>query len=319
MKKKQPAVSGILLLNKSTGLTSNRALYDVKRLYSERKVGHSGSLDPIATGMLVCCLGEATKFCSWLLNADKTYQTRLILGKRTDTGDAEGTVISERPVKVTRDQLEAAVETFRGTIEQIPPMYSAIKYQGQALYKLARQGKTVERQPRTVHITDLKIDTFSAPALDLSISCSKGFYVRSLADDLGELLGCGAHVSQLHRVQVAPFESHQMLQVSELEALSETERLQRLLPADSHLKDMPQLDVMPPVAERLQTGNMVPLRQEVQPGWVRLYCNEQLLGLGEVGPRKNMLIPRKIMKLMGYHAQASTHGQLQSGAASHSG
>ena len=299
MSKKPPTVHGILPVNKPGGITSNATLYQLKRLFNERKIGHTGSLDPIATGMLVCCLGEATKLSSWLLNADKHYSTTLRLGVRTDTGDTEGKVLSERKIEVDRDQIEFALDCFRGAIEQIPPMYSAVKHKGKALYHLARSGQEVERKPRSVQIYSLEIADFSPPELQLKMHCSKGVYVRTLADDLGEMLGCGAHVQALYRNQVSPFLEEQMLSIEQLTAMDPDQRLQSLLPCDAHLGFMPQLDVSAPVAERLQTGNQVPLRQKLQPGMVRIYTvQDGFIGLAEVTEHA-MVRPKKILRLSG--------------------
>ena len=304
MKKRPAKVHGILLLDKPEGLTSNAALYEVKSLFEERKVGHTGSLDPIATGMLVCCLGDATRFSSWLLDADKEYRTTLTLGERTDTGDSEGKIIATRPVQLNADQVETAVDTFRGTIEQVPPMYSALKHRGKALYKLARQGIEVERKPRQIQMHSLTVEKFSGPELELKMRCSKGAYVRTLADDLGELLGCGAHVSQLHRLSVGPFKAKGMHSVEQLADMDKKARMGCLLPCDAHLEFMPKLQVTAAAAERLSSGNPVPLRDEIEPGLVRLYTGEDnFFGLAEVTGRM-MVQPKKILKLPGVDLQS---------------
>ncbi len=191
-------VSGILLLDKPSGITSNDALQQVKRLYFAKKAGHTGSLDPLASGVLPICMGEATKVSAFLLDADKRYQVRCQLGVRTATADAEGEVLETRPVGVYGpDQVEAVLAGFRGTIEQTPPMYSALKHQGQRLYKLARQGVEVDREPRSVEIYELAVTDQGGDWLDIHVHCSKGTYIRTLADDIGDRLGCGAHVSVL--------------------------------------------------------------------------------------------------------------------------
>ena len=200
------AVNGILLLDKPPTMSSNRALQTVKHLFAARKAGHTGSLDPLASGLLPVCFGEATKFCQYLLSADKTYLVTMRLGIRTDTGDTEGEVISERPVpEVTSAILEKIFDQFRGEIEQVPSMYSALKHQGQPLYKLARQGITVARESRRLTIFRLTVLNFTADSVQFELHCSKGTYVRTLVDDFGEVLGCGAHVTQLRRIGVGAF------------------------------------------------------------------------------------------------------------------
>ena len=198
-------VDGILLLDKPQGITSNEALQQVKRAYGAAKAGHTGSLDPLATGMLPICLGEATKFSQYMLDADKVYITTAKLGVRTDTGDAEGEVVSERPVAVGQADIEQALEQFRGEITQLPSMFSAIKVDGQPLYKLAREGKEVDRPSREVSIYRLELLDVRGDEVDLEVHCSKGTYIRTLVEDLGEVLGCGAHVTMLRRLSVAGF------------------------------------------------------------------------------------------------------------------
>lgn len=295
MKKRTPVVHGILLLDKPTGATSNFALSQLKTLYSERKLGHTGSLDPLATGMLVCCFGDATKFAFWLLTADKEYETVLTLGERTDTGDSEGKVIASRPVAVTKLQLDMAVASFRGSSNQTPPMYSAVKHKGKALYKLARQGIEVERKARQIEIYRLDIEDFTPPHLSLSLRCSKGVYVRTLADELGEMLGCGAHVSQLRRARVGSFQPEQMHSMEELTDMSREQRMQALLPCDAHLGFMPKLEVTAAAAQKLHSGCAVPLRQDIDPGPVRLYTRDgHFFGLAETTHQK-MVHPKKIL------------------------
>ncbi len=212
-------VDGILLLDKPAGLSSNEALQIVKRLYGAAKAGHTGSLDPLATGVLPLCFGEATKFSQFLLNSDKRYLTEIRLGVRTDSGDADGAIVQERPVPaLALEDIEEALEAFRGEIDQIPSMFSAIKHQGQPLYKLARQGIEVERQSRRVTIFENRIVSFEGDRLELFIHCSKGTYVRTIAEDLGEALGCGAHVTALRRLSVGPFMSEETVTQEELEA-----------------------------------------------------------------------------------------------------
>ena len=210
-------VNGILLLDKPIGITSNAALQTVKRLYAAKKAGHTGSLDPLATGMLPICFGKATKISAQLLDADKTYQVTAQLGIKTATGDKEGEIIAEKPVATfTLSQMEKTLENFRGPIQQIPPMYSALKHQGQPLYKLARRGITIERLPRSVTIHQLDLINFADDVIELYVRCSKGTYIRTLIEDIGEALGCGAHVISLRRLTVAKFLEKNMITLDQV-------------------------------------------------------------------------------------------------------
>ncbi|MDF1797066.1 MAG: tRNA pseudouridine(55) synthase TruB [Coxiellaceae bacterium] len=216
-KRKVRRINGIVLLNKPTGMSSNGALQHAKHLFHAKKAGHTGSLDPLATGMLPLCLGEATKLCQYLLEVDKTYVVTAQLGVRTTTSDSEGEVVSEREVpELSESQIETALDKFRGTIQQVPSMFSALKYQGQPLYKLARQGIEVERPSREITVYHNKLLNWQDNQLTLEISCSKGTYIRTIVDDLGELLGCGAHVIALHRSSVAGFDESQMVTMQQL-------------------------------------------------------------------------------------------------------
>src|SRR4051812_47701901 len=198
-------VDGVLLLDKPSGISSNAALQSARRLFAARRAGHTGTLDPMATGLLVLCFGEATKFSGALLDADKAYAARVRLGARTSTGDAEGEVIERREVRAGPAQIEAALARFRGGIEQVPPMHSAIKHLGRPLYAYARKGETVERSARRVVIRELVLEGMSGEEIDLRVACSKGTYIRTLAEDIGEALGCGGHLSALRRTAVGPF------------------------------------------------------------------------------------------------------------------
>ncbi|MFW1676501.1 tRNA pseudouridine(55) synthase TruB [Pontibacter sp. JAM-7] len=218
-KRRGRAVDGVLLLHKAGGLSSNAALQQVKRLYQAAKAGHTGALDPLATGMLPICLGEATKFSQYLLDADKCYQTTAKLGIRTDSSDADGVVVEEKPVPVdlTAERIETLLQNhFSGEIEQVPSMFSALKFQGQPLYKLARKGIQVEVKPRRVTIHSIRLTGFRGDELDLEVHCSKGTYIRSIVEDLGLLLGCGAHVTRLHRLDVGSYRAEQMLTLAEI-------------------------------------------------------------------------------------------------------
>jgi tRNA pseudouridine55 synthase len=236
-------VDGVLLLDKPVGLTSNAALQKCKRLYRAEKAGHTGTLDPFATGLLPLCLGEATKFSQFLLEADKVYRARVKLGVRTSSGDPEGEVVATRPVAVTRLALERALERFLGEIEQVPPMHSALKHQGRPLYEYARQGVEIERKARRVRVHTLELEDFSGDECELRVHCGKGFYVRALADDLGEWLGCGAHLAGLRRLAVGRFGLDRAETLDDLAELEEPERDARLLPADALIDDLPRLDL----------------------------------------------------------------------------
>ena len=233
-------VHGVLLLDKPIGLSSNQALQKAKWLLRAEKAGHTGTLDPLATGVLPLCFGAATKFSQMHLDADKAYETVVRLGVKTTTADAEGEVVSERPVQVSAQQLEEAVRRFTGPIRQIPPMHSALKKDGKALYEYARAGIEVEREPRDVTIHALKVlETrmeCAQPAIKLIVECSKGTYIRTLGEDIGEALGCGAHLSALRRVRTGGFDAAQCITLEALEAMDEAERMACLLPVDALLK-----------------------------------------------------------------------------------
>lgn len=293
-------VSGILLLDKPSGITSNDALQQVKRLYFAKKAGHTGSLDPLASGVLPICMGEATKVSAFLLHADKRYQVRCQLGVRTATADAEGEVLETRPVGVyKREQLETVLEEFRGSIEQIPPMYSALKHQGQRLYKLARQGVEVEREPRPVEIYELTVAGQGEDWLDINVHCSKGTYVRTLAEDIGDRLGCGAHVSALRRTAVGPYGDTMLVGLEILRELKEKDMSSMdtlLLPIESALTQWPDVDLSTDAAFYLQQGQPVLVPHAPTSGWVRLYeGNRSFLGMGEILD-DGRVAPRRLMK-----------------------
>jgi len=289
-------INGVLLLDKPKGVSSNHALQRARRLFQARKAGHTGTLDPMATGLLPVCLGEATKFSAHLLEADKVYRTRIQFGAVTDTGDAEGEVVERRPLPETldRDAVEAVLERFRGEIEQVPPMYSALKHQGRKLYELARQGETVTRAPRRVTIYDMRPLEWESDGVWLQVRCSKGTYIRTLAEDIGAALGFGAHITALERLETGPFDSRARLSFETLEAMSDEERLAQLLPVDVMLEHLPTLSVAETVAQRLLLGQRVSVADtELVPGTTaRLYRDESFLGLveltapGEVTPRR---------------------------------
>ncbi|GMQ89112.1 MAG: tRNA pseudouridine(55) synthase TruB [Gammaproteobacteria bacterium] len=293
-------VNGILLLDKPSGITSNEALQQVKRLFYAKKAGHTGSLDPLASGVLPICMGEATKVSAFLLDADKRYQVRCQLGVRTTTADAEGEVVETRPVgSWSAGQLEAVFDQFRGSIEQIPPMYSALKHQGQRLYKLARQGVEVERQPRPVNIYELNLTGQGDDWIDIDVHCSKGTYIRTLAEDIGEKLGCGAHVSALRRSKVGPYGAGQLVTLEQLQDLKENDMPAMddlLLPIESALSQWPDVDLSTDAAFYLQQGQPVLVPHAPTSGWVRLYeGNRSFLGMGEILD-DGRVAPRRLMK-----------------------
>ncbi len=268
-------------------MTSNAALQKVKWLYKARKAGHTGSLDPLATGLLPICFGEATKISGFLLDADKRYQVTVALGTVTATGDSEGEVLEQLPVpQLERSLVEAVLERFLGDIEQIPPMYSALKHKGERLYKLARQGLEVERPPRPVTIYELRLLALSESVLELDVRCSKGTYVRTLAEDIGRALGTGAHVSALRRTGLGPFDAERMLTLDTLIEWAESvpERLDdALLPVDAGLQQWPEVTLAPDVAYYVRQGQPVWVPHAPGEGWVRVYDAERgFVGMGVV-------------------------------------
>ncbi len=281
-------VHGILLLNKPAGLTSNAALQRVKRLFFAKKAGHTGSLDPIATGVLPICLGEATKVSGFLLDATKGYFSTIKLGQRTTTADIEGDVIETRPVPVLDEaNLLAVLAQFNGDIDQIPPMYSALKRDGKPLYELARKGVEVEREPRRVTIYSLKLLAFREDEIDIEVVCSKGTYIRTLAEDIGEVLGCGAHVQVLNRTLVGEFTLENSVSFEQLEAMRDqgpVEDLDGLLmPLDSALKGWPQICLSDDMAYFVRQGQAVQVPKAPTQGLVRLYAsNDTFLGIGRI-------------------------------------
>jgi tRNA pseudouridine55 synthase len=292
-------VNGILLLDKPVGLTSNGALQEVKKLFAARKAGHTGSLDPLATGLLPLCFGEATKVSGFLLDADKHYQVTCKFGEQTTTGDAEGEVIKQRPLGgLNEQQLLKALEGFRGDIEQIPPMYSALKHKGERLYKLARQGVEVEREARQVTIFELELVSFKSPVAELRVHCSKGTYVRTLVEDIGELLGCGAHVIGLRRNGVGPFDDTNMIDMEGLQAVAAEGQHaldKLLLPMESGLTQWPDVRLTGDAAFYLRQGQPVLVPKAPTTGWVRLYEGEsRFLGMGEILD-DGRVAPRRLM------------------------
>ena len=274
----------MLLLDKPEGCSSNQALQKAKFLLNARKAGHTGSLDPIATGLLPLCFGETTKISNLFLNADKTYQVEIKLGVTTETGDREGNIVEKNKVGVNRERLEEVLAGYRGEFKQVPPMYSALKRNGQPLYKLARKGIEVEREARPVCVYSLDLDQFKQDLLRLTVSCSRGFYIRTLAEDIGRDLGCGGHVQSLRRTQVGDFVVEQAVTLEQLGAIvSPEQRENLLLPTDRGLAHLPELRIPENLARYIKLGQSVRTTQGSSPGLVRLYGESSgFLGLGEI-------------------------------------
>lgn len=287
-RQKGRSVSGILVLDKPQGMTSNAALQEVKRLYDAAKAGHTGSLDPLATGVLPLCLGEATKISQFLLYADKQYVVSIRLGQRTDTGDAEGIVINTGDgASVTTAQLNEALLSFTGEIEQLPPMYSALKHEGVPLYKLARQGVSVEREVRRVMIYAIRLLGHQRETVELEVSCSKGTYIRTLADDLGERLGCGAHVVALRRTRAGEFalpDSISLESLRERRATAESPAALDglLVPMDRAVRSLPEVVMPAATAKFIRQGQPVLVRHLPAEGLVRLYEEDRFIGIGSI-------------------------------------
>jgi tRNA pseudouridine55 synthase len=280
-KKPRDLVDGVLLLDKPVGLSSNDALIKAKRIVNAKKAGHTGTLDPFATGLLPLCFGEATKFSQDLLEADKSYLATVHLGITTTTGDTEGEVLETRDVDATGEQIEAALARFRGPILQVPPMYSALKRDGKALYEYAREGIVLEREARPVTIHELDLVAYAAPRLAIRVTCSKGTYVRVLGEDIGAVLGCGAHLSALRRVQVGALTTANMVTLEELQAHENP--LSLLAPVDALLSSFPRVELTPELEKRFLNGQRLALGQEPVAlpsarGRVRVYADGKLLG-----------------------------------------
>lgn len=284
-KRKGSDVHGIIVLDKPAGESSNRSLQRVKRLFDAAKAGHTGSLDPLATGVLPLCFGEATKLSQFLLDADKRYRTTIRLGVKTASGDSQSGIISTSAKQVTRDQVEHQLNAFRGDILQIPSMYSALKHQGVPLYKLARKGQEVERKQRQITVYGLELLDFRGSEIDLDIHCTKGTYVRTIADDLGDALGTGGHVIALRRLQSGPFhESHAVtLEQLEQEAGAGPQGLDyHLLPADMAVANLKQVVLPTVTADFVRQGQAVIARGLPNAGIVRLYDNDIFIGIGKI-------------------------------------
>jgi tRNA pseudouridine55 synthase len=296
-KKVRDLVDGVLLLDKPVGFSSNDALIKAKRVLNAKKAGHTGTLDPFATGLLPLCFGEATKFSQDLLESDKTYETTVHLGQTTDTGDTEGEVIDNRAVDATLEQIHAVLAQFRGPIAQVPPMYSALKRDGKPLYEYARAGITLEREARNVVIHKLELVAYEAPFLKLSVTCSKGTYIRVLGQDIGEALGCGAHLNALRRTQVGPLTMDHMITLEALTAHAEP--LSLLAPVDALLASFPAVQLNADLAKRFLNGQRLALGKEAitvpaEQGRVRVYLDAKLLGTAILG-EYSILAPERLI------------------------
>ncbi|PHI32379.1 tRNA pseudouridine(55) synthase TruB [Budvicia aquatica] len=299
-------VHGVLLLDKPTGISSNDALQKVKRIFNANKAGHTGALDPLATGMLPICLGEATKFSQFLLDADKRYRVIARLGQRTNTSDADGEIISEREINFTQDRLDAALDTFRGVIDQVPSMYSALKYQGKPLYEYARQGIEIPRESRSITVHELKFIRLEGHELELEVHCSKGTYIRTITDDLGELLGCGAHVMYLRRLNVSDYPTERMVTLEQLQLIVATAEANEqspsltldplLLPMDSAVADFPEVNLLPVMGVYVKQGQPVQAAGSPASGLVRITVGDEreFIGVGQIDDQ-GRVAPRRLV------------------------
>lgn len=294
-------ISGIVIVDKPVGRSSNHVLQQVRRLFDAKKAGHTGSLDPLATGVLPICLGEATKVSSYLLDADKRYHVTCQLGIVTDSGDSEGKVVMTNSVPdYTEQDLLNLLPSFIGEQDQIPPMYSALKHQGQPLYKLARQGITVERKSRRITIYDIQLLSFTEDSISLDVRCSKGTYIRTLLEDFSQALGCGGHVTMLRRVQAAGYSEQQAISTEKLEhiaqqGLSELDAL--ILPTEQALPDWPAVSASDEMVTALRHGQTIQLEQAFEGAQVRLFdSNQQFIGLGEM-TEQGVVAPKRVFVL----------------------
>ncbi|EIA1341436.1 tRNA pseudouridine(55) synthase TruB [Vibrio parahaemolyticus] len=293
-RRKGRPINGVILLDKPTGISSNDALQKVKRIYFAEKAGHTGALDPLATGMLPICLGEATKFSQFLLDSDKRYRVIAKLGERTNTSDSDGEVVETRPVGVTLEKLEASIEKFRGESDQVPSMFSALKYQGKPLYEYARKGIEVPRESRKITVYEIILHRFEGDEVEMEVHCSKGTYIRTIVDDLGEMLGCGAHVTMLRRTAVAKYPYEKMVTLEQLNELLEQAHREEiaprelldplLMPMDTAVEDLPEVNLIPELADMVQHGQPVQVLGAPEQGSLRLTMGEERLfiGVGEM-------------------------------------
>jgi tRNA pseudouridine55 synthase len=300
-------LEGVLLFDKPLELSSNTALQKVRRLFQAEKAGHTGTLDPLATGLLPICFGEATKFSMALLDADKTYRALLRLGQTTTTGDAEGEITAEHPVEVGQDDVDAVLAKFRGEIQQLPPMHSALKHLGKPLYEYIRKGETIERELRSVVIHELLLNSFSGNKMDITVRCSKGTYIRTLAEDIGAALGCGAHLIGLRRTAIAHFNLNDGYNWQQLAAMSDEERAACVLPLESLMPDMPRLQLDAEQIKRLAQGQRLGLDTGLPDGKISLHGPQGFIGVGLLQGRR--LAPDRLLTSV---AKQAATGSLQS-------
>ncbi|MEC6832245.1 tRNA pseudouridine(55) synthase TruB [Photobacterium toruni] len=306
-RRKGRPINGVILVDKPTGISSNDTLQKVKRIFFAQKAGHTGALDPLATGMLPLCFGEATKFSQFLLDSDKRYRVIAKLGERTDTSDSDGEVVETRAVNVERDQLEACIDSFRGTTDQIPSMYSALKYQGRKLYEYAREGISIPRESRKITVYSVELLRFDNNEVEMELHVSKGTYIRTIVDDLGEKLGCGAHVIMLRRTGVSNFPYERMVTIEQLQVMLDQAKADEiepgtvldalLLPTDTAVQDLPAVNITAEAAVHVLHGN--PVAAEVVPAegtLVRITVGDtaEFIGVGTIDA-KGMLAPKRVM------------------------
>lgn len=308
-RRKGRPINGVVLIDKPTGISSNDTLQKVKRLFFAEKAGHTGALDPLATGMLPICLGEATKFSQFLLDSDKRYRVIAKLGERTDTSDSDGEVVETREVNVDRETLISCIEKFRGETDQVPSMFSALKYQGRPLYEYARQGIEVPRESRKITVYDIVLHRFENDEVEMEVHCSKGTYIRTIVDDLGEMLGCGAHVTMLRRTGVAKYPYENMVTLEQLNELVEQAHSEErspydaldalLLPMDTAVQDLPEVNLVAELVDMVQHGQAVQVFGAPTDGIVRMTGGEEKLFLGvaeidndgKVAPKRLVVYP----------------------------
>ena len=305
-RRKGRPINGVILLDKPTGISSNDALQKVKRIYFAEKAGHTGALDPLATGMLPICLGEATKFSQFLLDSDKRYRVIAKLGERTNTSDSDGEVVETRPVDVVLEKLEVCIDKFRGESDQVPSMFSALKYQGKPLYEYARKGIEVPRESRKITVYEIILHRFEGDEVEMEVHCSKGTYIRTIVDDLGEMLGCGAHVTMLRRTGVAKYPYEKMVTLEQLNELLEQAHRQEvaprelldplLMPMDTAVEDLPEVNLIPELADMVQHGQPVQVSGAPTEGSLRLTMGEERLFIG-VGEMNNdgKIAPKRLV------------------------
>lgn len=306
-RRKGRPINGVILVDKPTGISSNDTLQKVKRIFFAQKAGHTGALDPLATGMLPICFGEATKFSQFLLDSDKRYRVIAKLGERTDTSDSDGEVVETREVKVDRGQLERCIAKFRGTTDQIPSMYSALKYKGRKLYEYAREGVEVPRESRKITVYSVDLLRFENNEVEMELHVSKGTYIRTIVDDLGEMLGCGAHVIMLRRTGVSNFPYERMMTIEQLQAMLDDAKANDvepgtvldplLLPTDTAVQDLPEVKILPAIAVHVLNGNPVQAgRVPAEGTLVRITVGQEreFIGVGVIDA-KGMLAPKRVM------------------------